>query len=223
MSAPLCDSGARVDQSPHDRLWSFGAEIPGGLPIEPNDPAPFDLHQTIDTVASDLARSSHARELTLNVRYALTAPRSFIGHGDRIRHVMMKLVGRAVDLATLLCPRGQVTIDVQGDECDDASTATRMAAMRLRVEVAGQCLSNAHPPVAAVPTSVPVRLRTRLPRLRPNGGEDKLGLVATLADCRRLVELMGGRLGDLTDPGKGSFVWLAMKLPVDASRRQQLR
>ncbi len=49
-------------------------------------------------------------------------------------------------------------------------------------------------------------------------GSPDLGAVSAIADCRRLVELMGGRLGVLTEPGKGSFVWLAMKLPIDASR-----
>ncbi len=207
---------AGIDMSPHDRLCSSQDEVRVGLQTDLNDPAPFDLHETIDCVASDLTRRSNAQGLTLNLRYALNAPRFLIGHGDRIRQVMMKLVGNAIELATLLDPRGRVAIDVQGDECSDGS-----ASMRLRVEVAGQDVSSGKTAIAAIPTSVPIHLRTQLSR--PHHENAELGLVATLADCRRLVELMGGRLGALTDPAQGSFVWLAMKLPVDTSRRRQLR
>ncbi len=225
MSTPFLYSGfpthaegqaAGIDMSSQDRLWSGRDEIRAGLQTDLDAPAPFDLQSTIDDVASDLTRRSNARSLTLNVRYALNAPRFLIGHGDRIRQVMTKLVGHAIELATLLNPRGRVAIDVQGDECSDGC-----ASMRLRVEVAGQGMPGGKAPIAAVPTSVPIHLRTQLARPRQDHAE--LGLVATLADCRRLVELMGGRLGALTDPAQGSFVWLAMKLPVDASRRRQLR
>ncbi len=204
-----------ADLSSHDRLWPSR-----GFPGEADEPAPFDLRLLIDAVTADLSGRHRARELALVVRYSIGAPRYLVGPGDRIRQVMTKLVGRAAELAMLLresagrasAGRGQVVVDVQGDLCSD-----RCAAMRLRVEVAGPGISGGGddaPPVAASRTA----LRVDVPPACLRQDEAEPGLVSTLADCRHLVELMGGRLGALTDPGTGSFVWLAMKLPVDTSR-----
>ena len=212
--------------SPHDRLSPSR-----GFPWETDNPAPFDLRHTIDTVADNLTRRHGKKDLTLEVRYALEAPRFLIGPIDRIRQVMGTLMGRAVELATLLRSeqngRGRVTVDVQGDRCADGC-----AAMRLRVEVSGRGRRPSGE-TSATPRAMPVALEKAQPAAPSNvllaslqdgvppaamakGGDP--GLVSILADCRRLVELMGGRLGALTDPHRGSFVWLAMKLPVDASR-----
>ena len=174
--------------SPHDRLWPSSRGLPGEL----DEPRPFDLYDLIDVAATDLTRRKGEKDLTIQVRYALGAPRLLVGHDDRIRQVMRHLIDRAATLATALSTRGHVIVDVQGDECSDGC-----AAMRIRVEVAAGA--------------------------RDEGAGDvshMAGPISTLADCRRLVELMGGRLGTLTAPGGGPFVWLAIKLPVDASRRR---
>ncbi len=211
--------------SPQDRLWPPPTSFPGE-----EEPAPFDLRHTIDVVADDLTRRHVSEGLTVNVRYALGAPRFLVGYGDRIRQVMMKLVGRAAELAAFfhrhsaVSPAGRrVVIDVQGDECPDGC-----AAMRLRVEVASPAAAGEK--VASGERVAPVGRNGELlgaargparvlqAVLQESGAG--LGPVSTIADCRRLVELMGGRLGVLSEPGRGSFVWLAMRVPVDASRRR---
>lgn len=216
MSELLWDPGVRGDMSPQDRLWPSR-----GFPGEATEPVPFDLRHMIDTVADDLTRRYNAQDLTLEVRYALDAPRYLIGPDDRIRQVMTRLMKRAIGLATLLgespdehsAGRGRVVVDVQGDGCADGC-----AAMRLRVEVAGPAFSAGIPPISLRSHLLPASLRIEMPAACFRQDRIEPGLVSTLADCRHLVELMGGRLGALTEPDHGSFVWLAMKLPIDAAR-----
>ena len=216
VSELLCDSGVRDDMSPHDRLWPSR-----GFSGESDEPAPFDLRHMIDIVADDLTRRYKEQNLTLEVRYALDAPRYLVGPDDRIRQVMTKLLRHAAGLATLLgeAPRepapgrGRVVVDIQGDRCADGC-----AAMRLRVEVAGPAFSADSTSTSFRSHLLPAFLRIEIPPACPRQDRVEPGLVSTLADCRHLVELMGGRLGALTDPDHGSFVWLAMKLPIDAAR-----
>ena len=192
MNTAIFAPGSRDETSPHDLLLPSSRGFPG----EADEPAAFDLRRTVEILAADRARRDGASDLVVDVRYALGTPQFLIGPGDRIRQVLTRLVDRAVTLASAFEPRSRVLVDVQGDECADGC-----AAMRLRVEVAGPG-GRGEPPASRRRDSV------------------EPGPVSALADCRRLVELMGGRLGALTDPDKGSFVWLAMKLPVDVSRRR---
>lgn len=59
-------------------------------------------------------------------------------------------------------------------------------------------------------------------RLRVEPSEiDGTHLSPNLGPCEGMVERIGGRIGALDRPGGGSFVWLALTLPIDAARHER--
>ena len=76
------------------------------------DPAPFALRETVERTLNILALRAHAKGVELACRIAPEVPDALIGDDDRLRQVLMNLVGNAIKFTE----HGEVIVNVALDE-----------------------------------------------------------------------------------------------------------
>lgn len=164
-------------------------------------PRPFDVRRLVAS-AIDVARSEpNARALALLDEIDDGVPATLVGDDGRISQVLVNLVGNAVKFTE----RGGVTVRVLRGR-DEAGDRTS-----LRFEVADTG--------AGIEAALQERLFQPFERGPAAEGKAVSGAGLGLAICRRLVDLMEGRMGLVSAPGKGSTFWF--EIPVDVPRDEQ--
>ena len=175
-------------------ILDFSKVEAGKLTIEL---APFDLRQVVEEVAELLMPRAKEKDLELIVRYDPDGPRCFTGDAGRIRQVLTNLGGNAVKFTR----RGHVLMDVKCEEQRGGK-----ALLRLTVEDSG-------PGIAQDKLEHIFEQFTQgdASTTRKYGGTG-LGL----AISKKLVELMGGKVGLSSRVGEGSRFWFTLPLPVES-------
>ncbi|BBI99935.1 hypothetical protein FGKAn22_16280 [Ferrigenium kumadai] len=171
-----------------DDILDFSKIEAGKLEIENTD---FDLGVLIASVANLHSERARAKGIALRIEHVPQLSR-LRGDALRIRQVLINLIDNAVKFTT----RGEVTVRVQeiihGDGVE----------LRFEVEDSGIGMSEA----------VMLRLfqpfqQADMSTTRQFGGSG-LGL----SICKRLVELMGGKIGVRSKEGLGSAFWFTLHL-----------
>jgi signal transduction histidine kinase len=175
-------------------ILDFSKIEAGRLALEP---IPFDLWNAVKEVADLLSVRADEKNLELIIRYAPGTPHRFIGDPGRIRQILTNLVGNAIKFTE----KGHVLINV---ECIE-KTETE-ARLRLSVEDTGIGI-----PEDKLHLIFDKFTQTDASTTRKYGGTG-LGL----AISKQLVELMGGTIGVISPPGKGSTFWFTLCLPLDS-------
>ena len=168
--------------------------------------AEFDLRAAVEEVAVCLAEKAQSKGVDLCCIFRPGVPARVAGDAVRLRQILMNLVGNAVKFTE----RGEIAITVS---------------------VAGTLL---HFQVNDTGLGIPVGAQSRVfesfsqedgSNTRKYGGTG-LGL----AISKRLVEKMGGQIGVISEPGKGSSFWFQLALahrpakpPTDAGVLSGLR
>jgi len=159
---------------------------------------PFDLRALVDEVVAMLEPDATAKGVELTVRYAHAAPRRVIGDARRLRQILLTLAGNAVGFTR----PGRVLINVRSEERTATDARIRITVTDRGPGLAADVLARLLDGTAATPTSMAEPQQTH-------------GAPATsLAICKRLIDLMDGRIGATSEPGAGSTFWLAVRLPV---------
>ncbi len=152
-------------------------------------PAPFRLDGLLQEVSTLLRQTAHAKGIDLRCLID-GAPGERIGDALRLRQILLNLAGNAVKFTD----QGRVEIRV-----------TPWADQRWRFAV-----SDTGP-------GIPEELHAQLfePFFQVDGGATRRheGTGLGLAISRKLVELMGGRLGVDSAPGRGATFWFEVVLP----------
>jgi len=155
------------------------------------DSAPFSPVVAVENATDILAAAARKKGLSLSTYVAPEVPLRVAGDADRLRQVLLNLVGNAVKFTAA----GSVTVRavVESDEGD---------AVELRFSV-----SDTGPGIAqdaAEQLFEPFRQADQSTRRRFGG----TGLGLSIS--RRLVELMGGKIGFDSSPGRGSTFWFTV-------------
>jgi PAS domain S-box-containing protein len=160
--------------------------------------APFDLLTTLEEVGAMFAERAEAKGIALVLRYAPEARRRFVGDAGRIRQVVVNLLGNAIKFSE----RGHVVVRVEEARRAEGGLT---AALRVAVEDTG---------IGIAPAAVS-RLFERFAQADASMTRRFGGTGLGLAICKRLVELMGGRIGVTSREGDGSTFWFTLPLRID--------
>ncbi len=160
------------------------------------DPIPFNLEQSVQEIALLLYPKVEEKALELILDYPPACPRYFLGDAGRIRQILINLIGNAIKFTQ----QGHVLVRVitQPDPGE-------MAELCIEVEDTGIGIAEEVQPNLFRSFSQADASTTR------KYGGTGLGL----AISRQLVELMGGRIGVESSPGRGSIFRVNLILPVE--------
>jgi len=157
------------------------------------DPLDFDLQRMVEDVSEILAPKAESKGLELCCQFADTLPEMVFADGDRLRQVILNLLGNAVKFTE----RGQVLMRVSPHRWSDSEMLA---------------LFEIHDTGIGIPEERRDSLFQVFTQVDPlttrRYGGTGLGLVLS----KKLVELMGGEIGFRSEIGKGSVFWFTARL-----------
>jgi ammonium transporter, Amt family len=193
--AELAKSSADALLSQINDILDFSKIEAGKLELER---ATVDLHDVLESIPEMFAHRAHAKNLELQCHILPTTPRFVIGDSERLRQVLVNLVGNALKFTE----NGQVV--VRAERWTETATSAP-ASVRFEVRDTGIGI-----PAARVAKLFQSFSQVDVSTTRKYGGTG-LGL----AICRQIVELMGGEIGVTSLAGQGSTFWFQVPLEED--------
>ncbi|HWL17782.1 MAG TPA: response regulator, partial [Opitutus sp.] len=179
-------------------ILDFSKIEAGRLELESID---FDLADTLERALDLHAEAAARKGLELVARFGPDVPRHVRGDPVRVRQVVLNLVGNAIKFTT----QGEVVLETSIDQSWPDRTLVRFAVRDTGIGIPDWIQEKLFQPFVQADSSTTRRF-----------GGTGLGLVI----CKRLVELMDGRIGVESTPGKGSTFWFTAELkharhPID--------
>jgi PAS domain S-box-containing protein len=165
------------------------------------DPAPFDLAEAIEDVATLVTARAKEKNLELIVRVAPGLPQHFIGDVGRIRQIITNLLGNAVKFTDA----GHVLADVSGEDDSDGTL--------LRISVSDTGIG--------IPQEKIAQIFDKFSQVDASSTRRHEGTGLGLAITSRLVALMGGEIGVDSREGNGSTFWFTLRLPRAATAQKE--
>jgi signal transduction histidine kinase/DNA-binding response OmpR family regulator/HPt (histidine-containing phosphotransfer) domain-containing protein len=156
------------------------------LVLEPTD---FDLRSLVDGVLELLAPRAQDKGLELAAVLKPEVPVALHGDDGRVRQVLVNLVGNAIKFTE----RGQVTLRTTCVTSSPDEARIRFEVADTGIGISAEAQRNLFAPFVQADSTTTRRF-----------GGTGLGL----AISRRLAELMGGRIGVESTPGKGTTFWM---------------
>ncbi|GAB5387920.1 MAG: hypothetical protein Alpg2KO_08880 [Alphaproteobacteria bacterium] len=156
---------------------------------------PFELPRIIDQAVAVVTPRAQDNDLALSVEIAPDVPSALMGDGDRLRQVLVNLLGNAVKFTE------EGSIRVQAG-CDQGR-------LRLSVTDTGIGIANDQQD----------RLFTAFTQIESDANRRYLGTGLGLAICRHLVALMDGEITVTSTPGQGSV--FTLDLPLRLVQRER--
>ncbi|GAB6043467.1 hypothetical protein JCM17961_41450 [Endothiovibrio diazotrophicus] len=166
------------------------------------DRAPFDLRRLVEGTAEILAVPAKGKGLELSARLPDELPRSLMGDPKRLRQVLVNLIGNAVKFTR----EGRIDVVVTVEEEGENEVLLRFDVADTGSGISEEKQEAIFEPFTQEDSSV----------TRRHGGTG-LGL----AICRKLVEMMGGRIGVESDPGVGSTFTFTARFPLTEAPPQE--
>lgn len=155
----------------------------------------FNLLLIVEEVAAMAAPKASEKGLDVIVSYPEGVARTLLGDPGRIRQILVNLVNNALKFTE----RGQVLIDVQ-----QQGQANDRVRLLVSVEDSG---------IGIAATKLE-RLFEKFTQADSSTTRRYGGTGLGLAISKQLVELMGGKIGGSSEPGKGSVFWFELELPL---------
>ena len=157
----------------------------------------FDLVDTVESVVALLAPKAHEKRVEVGVLVAPELRKSFCGDPNRLRQILLNLVGNGIKFTE----KGIVSIEVSSpDENDTATSRT----IRFEVKDTG----------IGMPEAVRAALFQKFTQADSSITRRYGGTGLGLAISKQLVELMGGEITVTSRQGFGSTFAFELRLPV---------
>ncbi|MBI5040632.1 MAG: response regulator [Gammaproteobacteria bacterium] len=175
-------------------ILDFSKIESGKLTVETS---PFDLREALEDSVDLMASVAHGKGLELILLLYSDVPLELYGDSNRIRQVLLNLLGNALKFTN----HGSVVVRVMLEEDDDSDAADpKQTAIRISVTDTGIGLNEEQQSRLFLAFSQADSSTTR--RFSGTG----LGLFIS----KKLVEMMGGRIGVESTPGVGSTFWFTL-------------
>ncbi len=182
-------------------ILDFSKIEAGKLDLENAD---FDLHELVEDACELLAHAAHSKGIELLCSIDPRLPCSLRGDLTRLRQVILNLTNNAVKFTA----SGQVLVDARLLEQDADRITFRLEVQDTGVGIPEDRLDSLFLSFSQVDTSTTRRF-----------GGTGLGL----AISRRLIELMGGRIGVESTLGRGSTFWFEISLDRQSAANEAAR
>ena len=171
-------------------ILDFSKIEAGKMTIEVTD---FSLRAALEDVAEMLAPRASAAGIEMLSHVPVEVPERLRGDSGRIRQILTNFVGNALKFT----PQGEVVIEARLLE----ETPTE-ATIRLSVSDTG----------IGIPKSRQDAIFESFTQADGSTTRQYGGTGLGLTICRQLTHLMGGRIGVVSEPGKGSTFWIELPL-----------
>jgi len=168
------------------------------------DNAPFSLREVVEDAVDILAEKAHSKGLELLCDIPADVETAVFGDGQRLRQIVINLVGNAVKFTE----RGEVRVIVRHEALDKQRSTFRFEVIDTGVGIKPESCATIFDSFAQEDNST----------TRKHGGTG-LGL----SICRQLVELMGGDMGVKSTPGVGSNFHFTVALTNDHATVRGMR
>jgi PAS domain S-box-containing protein len=153
--------------------------------------APFDVRRAVEDAVRTLSHAASAKGLEVVVRIDPDMPEQVVGDSGRVRQVLVNLLGNAIKFTE----RGAVTVEARLLDPAHGAPMLEVAVSDTGIGIAPDKLEHVFDAFTQEDASITRRY-----------GGTGLGL----AISKRLVTLMGGRIGAESEPGKGSTFTFAV-------------
>jgi signal transduction histidine kinase/DNA-binding response OmpR family regulator/HPt (histidine-containing phosphotransfer) domain-containing protein len=168
--------------------------------------APFDLDQVMDQLVDLFSNRAAKKDIELIFTAAPQVPRQLSGDADRLTQVLTNLVENAVKFTD----KGEIVVEVASD--GQAEKRSGRTALTFRVIDTGSGIAADLLPSLFEPFTQAGSYLTRKHQ----------GTGLGLAICRRLVELMGGRIWAKSTPGRGSTFAFTVVMETPKAEKPQV-
>lgn len=162
------------------------------------DPAPFNLANSIEDVATLISTKSAEKDVELIIRIDPALPTMLVGDVGRIRQIATNLMGNAIKFTEA----GHVYVNVEGtvDEGDEVP----LARLKISVEDTG----------IGIPEDKLERVFDKFSQVDASATRKHEGTGLGLSIASSLIKLMDGEIGAESEVGSGSTFWFEITLPV---------
>lgn len=171
------------------------------------DPAPFQLAEAVEDVATLVSSRAAEKDLEFLVRIDPTIADFVIGDVGRLRQIITNLMGNAVKFTE----EGHVYANVKavGDIIETGSD--KMQRLRFEVEDTG----------IGIPYEDVEKVFDKFSQVDASSSRKHEGTGLGLSIASSLVKLMGGEIGVTSDYGNGATFWFEISLKIDQTQQQQ--
>jgi len=162
----------------------------GNLRIEAG---PFLLSDLLSRISGLLGPTARNQGLELRLEVPPLPPDTLVGDSQRLEQVLINLIGNAIKFTQ----QGEVVLQLQVLKKTEDEVRLRFAVRDTGIGIAPGVLANLFTPFT-----------------QGEGGNSRRfgGTGLGLAISKRLVELMGGKIGAESQPGRGSTFWFLLPL-----------
>jgi two-component system sensor histidine kinase/response regulator len=166
-------------------------------------PAPFALREPLIEVVEHLSSLAALKELELVLIVAPDVPSQVSGDAPRLRQILLNLMSNSVRFT----PSGRVVLRVEFPQGSKAATSQSATWLHFSVSDTGP----------GIPEEQQATLFDRYAQSDSASPRKFGGSGLDLAIAKRLVELMGGKIGVRRLPDSGSEFWAVLPLGLDAT------
>jgi PAS domain S-box-containing protein len=189
-------------------ILDFSKIEAGKMELETLD---FDLESMLDDFAVSLALRAQEKGLEFLCAADPDVPTLLQGDPGRLRQILTNLVGNAIKFTA----RGEVAVRVSVEKTQPVmanyaeKSDTAFAALRFSIRDTG----------IGIPPEKLGLLFNKFSQVDASTTRQYGGTGLGLAISKQLVEMMNGRVGVKSEPGRGSEFWFTVRLPLQTASR----
>lgn len=197
-------------------ILDFSKIEAGKLELEIID---FDLRTAMEEASELFAEQAASKGIELGCFIHTDTSTALRGDPGRLRQILINLVGNALKFTT----HGEVVVEAQASRphflCKNGSAPERPVAP----ELANSALFyfSVRDTGIGIPEDCQDRLFQSFSQVDASTTRKYGGTGLGLAICKKLTEIMGGEIGVVSEPGKGSTFWFMVQLELQPPERRE--
>jgi signal transduction histidine kinase/CheY-like chemotaxis protein/HPt (histidine-containing phosphotransfer) domain-containing protein len=155
------------------------------------DPRPFSPEALVENCRSIVGKLAEAKGLAMSVNLDSKLSHFVVGDDQRLRQVLLNLLNNAIKFT----PSGSVRLSLAREMRDGLGEVLRFTVTDTGI---------------GIPKDKQDRLFRRFSQIDSSASRQFGGTGLGLAISKRLIDLMGGEIGVVSEPGVGSTFWLCV-------------